>query len=43
MSTTWDPAAYLVFDDHRHVLQALREVGRELVEGAPDVLLEVEH
>src|SRR5258705_7090528 len=33
----------LVFHDHRHVLQALRQVRRKLVEGAPDVLLEVEH
>jgi hypothetical protein len=33
----------LVFDDHRHVLEALREVGRELVEGAADVFLEGGH
>jgi hypothetical protein len=36
-------AGMLVFDHDRHVLQALRQVGRELVEGAPDVLLEVGH
>ena len=33
----------LVFHDHRHVLEPLREVGRKLVEGAPNVLLEVGH